>query len=317
MTVRKALGALAWAGVAVMGAFTLVRLFGWEAGWPLRPLMAYTPYIALGVLAPLALALALRNWRATAAALVVAATLAVLVVPRWLPGGGGEAAGPRLTILSMNLLAGSADLDTVAELAKRADVLSVQELTPQADAVIAPLFPYRVALPEEQVSGTGLYAKHPLTRLPALEPPGTSFRMPAARLDVPGAPPVELLAVHPIAPMPDYFATWVAELEKLPAATPDGGIRILAGDFNATLDHALLRDLLGTGYRDAAAAIGRGYAWTWPNQPEKRGGVPLPPVTIDHVLIDERVAVEAIDVLELPGSDHRPVLAGLRLPRRA
>ena len=39
---------------------------------------------------------------------------------------------------------------------------------------------------------------------------------------------------------------------------PDGPPRILAGDFNATLDHALLRRLLATGYVDAADRDGRG-----------------------------------------------------------
>ena len=46
---------------------------------------------------------------------------------------------------------------------------------------------------------------------------------------------------------------WRGDLRALPPATPDGPLRILAGDFNATLDHAELRRLLDTGYEDAAA----------------------------------------------------------------
>jgi endonuclease/exonuclease/phosphatase (EEP) superfamily protein YafD len=41
----------------------------------------------------------------------------------------------------------------------------------------------------------------------------------------------------------------------------------------------------------------------------------IPPVTIDHVLVDRRVGVRDVSVLRLPGSDHRPVYAELALPR--
>ena len=42
-------------------------------------------------------------------------------------------------------------------------------------------------------------------------------------------------------------------------------MRLLVGDFNATLDHAALRRLLDTGYRDAASVVGQGMTPTcWP-----------------------------------------------------
>jgi endonuclease/exonuclease/phosphatase (EEP) superfamily protein YafD len=39
------------------------------------------------------------------------------------------------------------------------------------------------------------------------------------------------------------------------------------------------------------------------------------PVTIDHVLADERCGVRELEVIPLPGGDHRAVLAELVLPR--
>jgi endonuclease/exonuclease/phosphatase (EEP) superfamily protein YafD len=90
-------------------------------------------------------------------------------------------------------------------------------------------------------------------------------------------------------------------------------VRVLAGDFNATLDHALLRRLLDTGYRDAAATVGAGLVGTW----GPYDGDPIPPVVIDHVLADRRVGVVAVSVHRVPGSDHRAVLASLTPPRRA
>src|SRR3954451_20396616 len=90
----------------------------------------------------------------------------------------------------------------------------------------------------------------------------------------------------------------------------DGGLRILAGDFNATLDHAELRRLLGRGYRDAAEQAGSGLHMTWP------AGKSLPPavLAIDHVLADRRVRVASARTVAIPGSDHRGVLAELVLP---
>ena len=46
----------------------------------------------------------------------------------------------------------------------------------------------------------------------------------------------------------------------LPGSDCQGDVRILAGDFNATLDHPELRALLDRGYVDAADAAGAGLA---------------------------------------------------------
>ena len=98
-------------------------------------------------------------------------------------------------------------------------------------------------------------------------------------------------------------------MRALPASGT-GPPRVLAGDFNATLDHAELRRLLDRGYRDAAEQAGVALRPTWP------AGRTLPPtVTIDHVLADPRIRVISARSVAIPGSDHRGVLADLLLPR--
>ena len=82
--------------------------------------------------------------------------------------------------------------------------------------------------------------------------------------------------------------------------------RILAGDFNATLDHAELRDLLDSGYRDAADSVGAGLHTTWP-----LGRRWPPKVTIDHVLVDREWEIGDVRFVTLPGSDHRGMVAAL------
>jgi endonuclease/exonuclease/phosphatase family metal-dependent hydrolase len=89
----------------------------------------------------------------------------------------------------------------------------------------------------------------------------------------------------------------------------DGPLRVILGDFNATLDHAAFRDLLDDGYVDAADATGDGLAPTW------SGGPLNLPITIDHVVLDARLGVRATSVHTIAGSDHRAVVAELVLPR--
>ena len=68
--------------------------------------------------------------------------------------------------------------------------------------------------------------------------------------------------------------------------------------------------MLSSGYRDAAASAGAGLRGTWPSDGR------LPPVAIDHVLVPAAWRVVSAEVLDLPGSDHRAVLAVLAPPAR-
>ena len=88
-------------------------------------------------------------------------------------------------------------------------------------------------------------------------------------------------------------------------------MRILAGDFDATLDHAELRDVAGGGYEDAGDVLGSGLRTTWPSDPRTRL-----PVTIDHVLADACCAPHSLDTFPMAGSDHRALLGELALPPR-
>ena len=119
-----------------------------------------------------------------------------------------------------------------------------------------------------------------------------------------------LLRRRAAAPTPGSVGIWDADLHALPPADSHGPLRILAGDFNATLDHADLRRVLAGGYEDAASVVGAGLRPTWPT-----GRLVPPTVAIDHVLADERAGVRAVSVHGLPGTDHRAVLAELVLPR--
>jgi len=304
--------AVAWALVAVHAVWLVVRLFGFELGYPLMPLLAYTPYVAATALVAAVVALVLRVRRAALVAALICAGLVALVAPRALggpteaQGGGGEP----LRIMTFNLERGAADPAAIAQLVARedVDVLGLQEVDTAAlarlDAALREALPSRVTALGEGTHGTALYARGALR---PLDPEDDQAR---ALVAVPGAQAVDVVAVHPLSPeSARRVDRWRADMRALPAATPKAGVRVLAGDFNATLDHPELRRLIATGYVDAAGVVGEGLRPSWPV------GRLSPPVTIDHVLADRRCGVRGVEVHRLPGSDHRAVIAELQIPR--
>jgi endonuclease/exonuclease/phosphatase (EEP) superfamily protein YafD len=310
--------AIAWLLVALCGAWVVVRLLGLERGYPLVPLLAFTPFVAGAAVAVVVVAVVLRQRGAALVAAVLAVVLVGTVAPRALGGPSepsGEA-GPELRVLSANMHYGTGSVEQLVALVRRArpDVLSVQELTPRLAnrleaAGIGEQLPQQILQPGGRGAGIGLYSRVPL----ALADAGGERRNPLvlAAVQIEGAPAVEIAAVHPPPPLRGAnIPAWRGDLRALPPATPDGPLRILAGDFNATLDHAELRRLLDTGYTDAAAEVGAGLKGTWPH-----GRRFPPPVAIDHVLADSRAGVKAFSVHEITGTDHRAVFAELVLPR--
>jgi endonuclease/exonuclease/phosphatase (EEP) superfamily protein YafD len=305
---------LIWAAVLPVAAWALVRALEVDGGFPLIPLLAYTPYVAAAAPIVLTAALALRNWPAAVVAAVAAGFLLAAVLPRAL--GAGEELPPdseELRVLSANIHHGTADPAALIALVTRlhADVLNVQELTPRfarkLDAGgLRRRLPHAVLSTRRGVSGGGLYSRLPLRRLPSSPP--NPFRMPRGEVALEGGRRVRFVVVHPFPPKRGKVDRWRDGMRSLPAADASITPWILAGDFNATLDFPELRDLLDTGYRDAGEVTGDGLAPTWP-----QGRILPPPVTIDHVLADRRAAILDYGVEDLPGSDHRAVFAFVAL----
>ena len=296
--------------------WAIVRVLGLDTGTLLVPAIAFTPYVAATAWIPVVAALLLHQRAVAAVALVAAVLLVIAVAPRAFDGPRvAEASGPSVTVLTANLRYGNGDPEALMALARRsgADLVSLQELPPDEAARIDAagarrLFPYRVLDTRPGAQGSGLLSRYPLTDPD--RPQGLRMAMPEATLRVPGAPPVRVKAVHPVAPLHGDVAVWEETMRSLPRATPRGGLRMLVGDFNATLDHHLLRDLIGSGYSDAGDATGIGLQGTYPAHRRLR-------ITIDHVLVDERARVTSASVHVVPGSDHRALVARISLPQTA
>jgi endonuclease/exonuclease/phosphatase (EEP) superfamily protein YafD len=304
--------------VVVCATWTAVRLLGLERGWPVVQFMAFTPYVAVVAVVVAVAVLVLRRWVAGAVATVTAVALLLVVLPRAIPDTGKLPGGPTLRVLSANLLTGIGDEHAVLDLARRlnVDLLAMQEFTAGDEtgldaAGVRDVLPYRTTHPLAGVGGSALYSRYPLTGT-GVRVHRSGFTQSQATVTVPGAPPIAVESVHPNAPAaPESMRHWARDLRDQPAATVHGPVRVLLGDFNATLDHAALRRLIGTGYRDAASVVGAGLRPTWPYDEKWY----VPGVTLDRVLVDPRVGVRDVRVYPIPGGDHRAIYAELVLPR--
>ncbi|MET9341012.1 endonuclease/exonuclease/phosphatase family protein [Nonomuraea sp. NPDC003804] len=304
---------LAWVLVLPFAAWALLRVTGADVGDRWIQLVAFTPYVAAASAVPVLAAGLLRRWVPLAVAAVTAGALALAVLPRSF-ADAGPSGGTTFRVLAANLAVGAGDGTELMRLVERLrpDVLTIQELTPAARDRLDELglrerMPYVVDRSHTGVWGSGIYATHPLTEQPMIALGG--FRQARAVVGVKGGPEIEVVSVHPCAPShAAKMACWRSGLAALPRAGQR--LTVLAGDFNATLDHWPVGELLASGYRDAADAVGLGFTATWPQQ----GWRPVPGVTIDHVLADQRMGVRSFSVHQLAGTDHRPVFAELTLP---
>ena len=302
-------GFAAWAAARVVGADRVRR-----TETVMVPLMSFTPQVAAA--APLAaLGLRLTGRRGPAVTAVLAsAALGLVVRSRGVPRRQPEAGGPTLRVLTINLLVGRADPEAVVARVRQADldVLFVQELTIDAQtrlkqAGLEDLMPHaQVEHKDGGPRGAGIYSRFPLSEGTPL--PLTYAAQPTAVLELPDGQEAALICVHPRAPARSRGGSvaWRSELGVLPS--PGKLPTLVAGDFNATVDHAAFRDVLRRGYVDAAIQTGNGLTRTW----GRPGNEPL--LTLDHVLASRGCAVLACSVHAVPGSDHRAVYAEIRLP---
>ena len=306
--------AICWALAGAFLIWAMVRIGGLERGFPMVQLVAYTPYVLVLSLVALLVVVLCRQWLSAGFLLIAVVALALAVLPREIGGPEEVPGGKTVRVLSVNLYGGRADARQIASLARARDVdlIAVQELTPEAverldRAGFGVEYPHRVLQPAPQASGGGIYSRWSLEDLGSLV---SEFHQPVAAVDVPASIPIRFVSVHPMAPsIPSRTGQWASEYGSMPEAFGADLPLVLAGDFNATLDHEKLRALLATGYRDAADVVGNGLVSTWPARLEAKL-----PVTIDHVLAERGISFGGYDVEGIDGTDHRAVFAELILP---
>lgn len=327
-SVRKLLTSALLVAVLVPALLlTSLRLVQPGAGWAVR-LVSFAPFaVPLYVVAVVALgAAAVRAGRDRAGIRAVGARVAAVVIGlvllslhvTWVApsftGTVPEAAAgtPRLRVLTHNVLHGGAGARHVLATVERVDpdVVVLQEVTEalwrrvRAQGLAAS-HPHAAGLADDGHHETVVVSRRPLGRARPLRTVGDSLLVPV-RL---GERSVELLAVH--ARYPELPSAWREDHAALAAAARDERPALLAGDFNATFDHATMRRYRDLGYRSAAELLNTGWQPTWPDHGHRQLlGVPLPRlVHIDHVMVARHLTALTVEHLEVPGSDHRAVVA--------
>lgn len=307
------------------------RIADTDAVTPIPQLLAFLPWL----LAPTALALlfaALSHWR-----IGLVWGVAALAVIAWYIEPYGKTMEPggvpvaEVRVLTANVEFGQATdglIDAVS--AQRPDLVFVQECEATCEKKLEQAFgkngrngsngkggkadkdggyPYRQAVQSVTAKGSDgsvILSRHPLK--PAKGIPAT-MGMPGATADVDGQE-IRLQLAHPMPPLPSHLGTWRKELAALRdyAAANIGRPTVVAGDFNATQDHAAFRRILDTGFMDGARLTGDTRTPSWPALTAPAFGA-----QIDHVLVSRGFTATRTRFLELGDTDHRALVVDLTL----
>ncbi|QKZ20044.1 endonuclease/exonuclease/phosphatase family protein [Streptomyces chartreusis] len=281
---------------------------------PVPQLLAFLPWLLVPAGFGLLLAVLGRWWFGVVWALALLGALAWFIEPY---GRTTQPVGPPVVsfrVLTSNVEFGQA-ADALAAAVRRAkpDIVFVQECDAGCDGKLRKElggdYPHRAATVLAGSKGSLVLSRFPLDA--ADDVPGT-MAMPGAVADVRGNA-VRLQLAHPMPPLPGRTDVWRRELGELRdfAAEDHRTPLVLAGDFNASQDHAAFRRILDTGMQDAARLDGHDRTPSWPARTTPTFGV-----QIDHVLLSEDFSASAVRFLDLAGTDHRALVADLTLHQR-
>lgn len=305
---------------------TLARALALSGGLWVR-LTAFTPHAVVLYLA--AAVVLLLTWLRGHGGIAVRVLAVVSVVGLglhvyWASGpfvgaGAAEAAGHgRVHVMTANLRFGGADTAQLVGLvvAHHVDVLVLEEVTPQAvagmeNAGLGQVLPHQAGEPSPRTPrGTMVFSRTRLSHVHRLSTTFNSYSLDVAL----GAPKdtLHLLAVHPHPPTGDIRGWHTEQTVVRRAAAGLSGPAVIAGDLNATMDHASLRELQGRGYDDAATQARSGWQPTWPSSGIVSPlGIDVPSlVAIDHVMARGLRATRT-QTYPVEGTDHRALLATL------
>jgi endonuclease/exonuclease/phosphatase (EEP) superfamily protein YafD len=170
-------------------------------------------------------------------------------------------------VLSFNTFKGEGDVEALAALVRsaRPDLVALPEAGGRYRDRLAPLVPgYRFATSQERgrdVQGVTALTRDDLGDVTVDVDRSTPF--PTVEVSGGGLGDVRFVAYHSIAPTPGDVPQWTSDLGTLGrwCANRQAGPVIIAGDFNATLDHSVFRDAM-EGCSDAAERTGEGLTGT-------------------------------------------------------
>jgi endonuclease/exonuclease/phosphatase (EEP) superfamily protein YafD len=326
------------------------ELYGLDEVTPFTQLVSFRPQLLVLVLLLGVGMLLRWNWRIAAGLLLLLAfTGGALMAPRALSDPTPPPAGTRvLTVMVANVLGGAADAGEVARLIQthKPDLVSLPEAqvdvrqeieahlqglryygyTQQANAAVESATSVLVSatlgsvqFDSEKLDTGRVSSQQPGTPKPGAGDPGAETIGPVQQTTtqfghviVTGGNlgKLRLIAYHGYPPLPSAVTSWKRDLEVLESWCASASQTVLAGDFNATTDHADFRDALGRHCKSVAPSVGAGLQGTWPaDRPA------LFRTQIDHVVITDGITPGRFKTYNLKGTDHRAIITTVAIPK--
>lgn len=326
------------------GMFTFLALIGVAArllpsdvqALPYVPaVIAFTPWLVVPALLGLIFALVSKRWIVALLALGCLVTVAWWQYPFFhadaeISSQAKQAVAARSVnttdgyarVMTFNVYKGRADPAAIVKLVRdqHVEVLALEETTDSFvaalhDAGIEDVLPYSHVSSADGKFGNGLWSATPLGDPSDDDVDSVASLMPGGTVSFDGgATAVRFVAVHTTAPVSGYWHEWKQSLDEVARMRSHANVNyVLMGDFNATLDHAPMRGVLGERFTDAAEQAGRGLTLTWPQ--DRRPWLP-PFCGIDHVVIDQGMTAGQVEVKHIAGSDHGALLATIDVSNR-
>lgn len=320
--IRTGVSVLGWGllipGALAASALLILRVFTTLHTW--HPVViaaaSFIPLLWIPVLvACLGLTLVLRaRWRLIGAALTVAAiaVFAGPLLPRAAVTDTPVAVDSTLTVLSLNLQYGRADVEEIAELiTPEVDALALQEYTPGFEEELSAAglldeFPHQVGTSDTSASGSMLLSRTPVELAARAE--STRFENLIATTTIEGEQ-WHIGVIHSAPPQmgADAWTEDAAAVGRLAEPFHEENL-LLVGDFNAIAQHHTMRELTADSALDdlgrpSAGSGGPQWHPTWPT------GTWVPPFArIDHALVGAGVIGGAPRYETIDGSDHTALI---------
>lgn len=333
----RLIGILLTVALAILTAvLTWPSFFRLQRFFPLAQIVSFRGILLIGFAVVLVLALLLalsRTMRGFAAsvaliALVGVAANAVILTSRGL--GTDELPAKTETsvrVLTWNTAGGATSAQQIAQIAVAmdADIVTLPETTIVTGEQVAiamrdlgsPMWAHHADNPDTQwdAGSTTILISPRLGDYSVIDSSrdgtsNTSTVPSAVAMPVSGEGPI-VVAAHAVAPRQAYMQAWRDDLQWLADQCAADNV-ILAGDFNATVDHMAGLGIDGATLgrcTDVAEKTGNGSVGTWSTDVPALIGAP-----IDHVLVSpawEPTGSLVLRSLDGSGSDHRPVVVQL------
>ena len=273
-------------------------------------------YVAL--LFPVAIFCLVTRRRKTAIAFTaVLIVAAVPVIRYYVPSGHQDPGVEALRFVTFNVQRSNSQFDDAVSFlrSENPDVIALLEIDSRWKNALQELsndYPFSRWETREDNFGLCVLSKIPWQDVEVVQTDTIQCRPSIlVRFEINGSA-VQYIATHPATPMtPESAQARNDQLMALCEVFDPASARIFTGDFNLTPWSPRFQDVTASaGVTDGARGFGAGP--TWCQLPTPLGGI-----KIDHFLISEDIFVSRLRVGPDLGSDHRPVIADLKIGSKA